>query len=229
MASIVRKFADFKPSDIKFGDVSKNKNGGKVVYLSHVDGGNLWYQLPVMRAPFGLGTNTDKDSGVLKGYSLPLTADDELVSSKIGEMEAFICQFLTSHSEEIWGKQKSLEGITENYNSVIKMPKDPKYKPNLNLKVDVDRNIKITTEAWDGKPLARVPLESLAKGQSVTAIVEINQLYFIGSAMYGASIRVKQVKFAVLNSLKSCAFITDAAEDEDEDEDEDEVDVPEDE
>jgi hypothetical protein len=229
MASIVRKFSDFDAADIKFGDISKNKNGGKVVYLSHADGGSLLYQLPLLRAPFGLGSNTDKDTGVLKGYTLSLTADDALVSEKIGLMEECVCKFLLAHSEEIWGKQKSLDSITENYNSVIKMPKDSKYKPNLNLKVEVDRNVKILTEAWAGKPLDRVPLDTLAKGQSVTAIIEINQLYFIGNALYGASIRVKQVKFAVLTSLKSCAFLESADTEMEESDEEDEVDVPEDE
>lgn len=228
MASIVRKFTDFKPADIKFGDVSKNKNNGKVVYLSHADGGNLLYQLPLLRAPFGLGTNTDNDTGALKGYTLSLSADDETVNRTIGEMEAHVCQFLFAHSEEIWGKQKSLESITENYNSVIKQPKDPKYKPNINLKVDVDRNVKIMTEAWAGKPLGRVPLESLSKGQSVTAIIELNQVYFIGNALYGVSIRVKQVKFAEVTTLKSCAFIDNDGDTEmDDDSDDDEVDVPE--
>jgi hypothetical protein len=94
MASIVRKFSDFDAADIKFGDISKNKNGGKVVYLSHADGGSLLYQLPLLRAPFGLGSNTDKDTGVLKGYTLSLTADDALVSEKIGLMEECVCKFL---------------------------------------------------------------------------------------------------------------------------------------
>jgi hypothetical protein len=207
MATTVRKFSDFSASDLKFGQVTKNKSGGKVVYVSHADGGRPLYQLPLMRAPFGLGVNKDKDSGVLKGYTLSLSLENDEIINKIKEMESAVCQFLFTHSAEIWDKQKSLELITDGYNSVMKQSKDPKYKPTISLKVEVDRDVNIKTEAWSGKPLQRVDLETLEKGQNVTAIIDLNQVYFVGQAMYGVSIRVKQAKFAMLTSLKSCAFI----------------------
>jgi hypothetical protein len=56
-----------------------------------------------------------------------------------------------------------------------------------------------------------VPLTDLEKGQALSAIVEINQIWRTPAGV-GVSIRVHQVMFAPTNKLKPCAFLAPADE-----------------
>ena len=56
-----------------------------------------------------------------------------------------------------------------------------------------------------------VPLTDLEKGQALSAIVEINQIWRTPAGV-GVSIRVHQVMFAPTNKLKPCAFLAPAEE-----------------
>ena len=56
----LQMFNTFDASNVTFSDVRKNAKGGKAVYLNAVGGGKLIFQLPQLRAPFGLSEFKDE-------------------------------------------------------------------------------------------------------------------------------------------------------------------------
>ena len=100
------------------------------------------------------------------------------------------------------------EGI---YKSPIKPSSKEGYAPVLNLKVLTNpKDGSIATEAYNSQRQP-VPLTDLEKGQALSAIVEINQIWRTPAGV-GVSIRVHQVMFAPTNKLKPCAFLAPAEE-----------------
>jgi len=205
----VRMFSTFNASDVTFSDVRKNAKGGKAVYLNAAAGGKLIFQLPQLRAPFGLSTFTDEASGRVS-YSLPLSMDKPEVLEAFSKLDEHVLNFITERSEELLGKKMSREVISEGmYKSPIKPSTKEGYAPILNLKVIT--NIKdgsVATEAYNAQRQS-VPLDSLEKGQSLSAIIEINQIWRTPAGV-GVSIRVHQVMFSPTNKLKPCAFLAPA-------------------
>ena len=204
-------FSTFNASDVTFSDVRKNAKGGKAVYLNAAAGGKLIFQLPQLRAPFGLSTFTDEASGRVS-YSLPLSMDKPEVLEAFAKLDEHVLNFITERSEELLGKKMSREVISEGmYKSPIKPSTKEGYAPILNLKVIT--NIKdgsVATEAYTAQRQS-VPLDSLEKGQALSAIIEINQIWRTPAGV-GVSIRVHQVMFAPTNKLKPCAFLAPAEE-----------------
>jgi hypothetical protein len=204
-------FSTFNASDVTFSDVRKNAKGGKAVYLNAAAGGKLIFQLPQLRAPFGLSTFTDEASGRVS-YSLPLSMDKPEVLEAFAKLDEHVLNFITERSEELLGKKMSREVISEGmYKSPIKPSTKEGYAPILNLKVIT--NIKdgsVATEAYNAQRQS-VPLDSLEKGQALSAIIEINQIWRTPAGV-GVSIRVHQVMFAPTNKLKPCAFLAPAEE-----------------
>ena len=202
-------FSTFNASDVTFSDVRKNAKGGKAVYLNAAAGGKLIFQLPQLRAPFGLSTFTDEASGRVS-YSLPLSMDKPEVLEAFSKLDEHVLNFITERSEELLGKKMSREVISEGmYKSPIKPSTKEGYAPILNLKVIT--NIKdgsVATEAYNAQRQS-VPLDSLEKGQSLSAIIEINQIWRTPAGV-GVSIRVHQVMFSPTNKLKPCAFLAPA-------------------
>ena len=68
----------------------------------------------------------------------------------------------------------------------------------------------IATEAYNAQRQS-VPLTDLEKGQALSAIVELNQIWRTPAGV-GVSVRVHQVMFAPTNKLKPCAFLAPAEE-----------------
>ena len=97
------------------------------------------------------------------------------------------------------------------YKSPIKPSSKEGYAPVLNLKVVTDiKTGNVATEAWNAQRES-VPLQTLEKGQALSAIIEINQIWRTPAGV-GISIRVHQVMFAPTNKLKPCAFLAPAEE-----------------
>jgi len=204
-------FSTFNASDITFSDVRKNAKGGKTVYLNAVGGGKLLFQLPQLRAPFGLSEYKDEKTGSTS-YSLPLSMDKPDVLEAFSKLDAKVLDFLASKSEEILGKKMSREVIAEGvYKSPIKPSSKDGYAPVLSLKVVTSyKDGSIETEAYNSNREA-VPLTDIEKGQTVSAIIEINQIWRTPAGV-GVTVRVHQVMFAPTNKLKPCAFLAPADE-----------------
>ena len=218
MALSIIKISDLSVSDIKFSDVRKNSKGGKMVYLNHKLGGKLMLKLPALKAPFGLSTFIDENSGKVTSTNLPLSVDNPAVATRLDEINKAVLNFVFDHCEEIMGKKMSRDTLTEMYKSPFKAAAKEGYYPLLNLKVITDPiSGAIKTESYDSTG-ADVPLDSLEKGQSVTTLVELSQIWRT-PAGFGATFRVHQVKFSATNKLPSRALVE--SEDEVEEEEED--------
>jgi hypothetical protein len=207
----LQMFNTFDASNVTFSDVRKNAKGGKAVYLNAAGGGKLIFQLPQLRAPFGLSEFKDEASGRVS-YSLPLSLDKPDVLEKFAKLDARVLDYITEHSEELLGKKMSREVIAEGmYKSPIKPSSKEGYAPTLNLKVITDiKTGAPATEAYNAQRQS-VPLSDLEKGQSLSAIVELNQIWRTPAGV-GVSVRVHQVMFAPTNKLKPCAFLAPAEE-----------------
>jgi len=205
----LQMFSSFNASNVSFSDVRKNAKGGKAVYLNALGGGKLIFQLPQLRAPFGLSEYKDEGTGRVS-YTLPLSLDKPEILEAFAKLDARVLDFITEHSDELLGKKMSREVISEGmYKSPVKPSTKEGYAPVLNLKVIT--NIKdgsLATEAYNAARQS-VPLTDLEKGQALSAIVEINQIWRTPAGV-GVSIRVHQVMFAPTNKLKPCAFLAPA-------------------
>ena len=219
MAMTITKISELSVSDIKFSDVRKNSKGGKVVYLNHKAGGKLMLKLPALRAPFGLSTFTDEGSGKVTSTNLPLSVDNPAVGARLDEINKAVLGFVYDHCEEIMGKKMGRETLAEMFKAPFKPSAKEGYSPILNLKVITDPATgSIKTESYDASG-TDVPLDSLEKGQTVTTLVELSQIWRT-PAGFGATYRVHQVKFSAANKLPSRALVE--SEDEEEEDEEDE-------
>ena len=105
-------FSTFNPTDVKFSDIRKNAKGGKAVYLNSNAGQKLIYQLPALRAPFGLSDFKD-ESGKVQSYSLPLSLDKPEIVAALQALDEKALDFISENSAELLGKKMSREVIKE--------------------------------------------------------------------------------------------------------------------
>lgn len=206
----LQMFSAFNSADVTFSSVYKNAKGGKAVYLNGPGNKKLIFQLPALRAPFGLSEFKDESSGRIS-YSLPLSLDKPEIIEALAKFDARVLDHLTANSEEILGKKMSREVIAEGmYKSCVKPSSKEGYAPTLNLKVLLNKDGTIATEAYSAARQS-VPLTDLEKGQSVSAIIELNQIWRTPAGV-GVSVRVHQVMFSPTTKLKPCAFLPAAEE-----------------
>ena len=202
-------FSTFNANDVKFSDIRKNAKGGKAVYLNSNAGQKLIFQLPALRAPFGLSDFKD-DQGKVQSYSLPLSLDKPEVVAALQALDERALDFITENSNELLGKKMSREVIKEGiYKPLVRLSSKEGYAPTMNLKVLMKDGV-IATEAYSAARQP-VPLTDLEKGQAVSAIIDINQIWRTPAGV-GVTVRVHQVMFAPTNKLKPCAFLATADE-----------------
>jgi hypothetical protein len=224
MALTIRKIADFDINSLTFSAVRKNDKGGKAVYLNSAGNQKLLFQLPQMRAPFGLSEFTDKASG-RTSYSLNLSLDDEKVRGVFESLDKKILDFVVANSEACLGKKYSVDIMREAlFKSPMKPGKD-NYAPTLQLKVMPGRDgTGYAVEAYNATKQP-VDLATLEKGQGIITIIEINQIWFVDNK-FGVSIRLQQALFAPLNKLKGFSFVDVETVEAAPAEDDDEIDAP---
>lgn len=205
---------NFDASNIVFSSVKKNRNGGKFVTLSSASG-NLYIQLPPLRAPFGVNPPNDQ----VKDYYLNLSLTPEL-EDKFRAIDERVLNYVHENSVALLNKQVDLNVMKDLlYTPVVRSSKDPKYAP----------TIKFKASTGEGKNLAdvynstreKVTLDDITKGSTVETIIELSQIYFI-NGKFGVSLRLNQAKLAQSNKLAGYAFVDTATSDTDE------IDVPED-
>jgi hypothetical protein len=220
----LQMFSVFNPANVSFSDVRKNAKGGKAVYLNAAGGGKLIFQLPPLRAPFGLSSFKDEASGRVS-YTLPLSLDKPEILEVFAKLDDRVLDHIAANSEEIMGKKLSREIIAEGmYKSPVKPSSKEGYAPVLNLKVLTNtKDGSFATEAYNSQRQP-VELSDLEKGQALNAIIEINQIWRTPAGV-GVSIRVHQVMFAPTNKLKPCAFLAPAEDPVEEADDEESSDI----
>ena len=207
----VRMISEFKVSDIVASKPGVNKYGGKYIYLNGPNKGRLMFQLPPLKAIVGLSTKVGDDGKTQ--YSMPLSMDHPDVVRAFSELDNYCLDLIAANSEFLLGKKMTREILEagDSWKPKVKPPKDEKYSPLLDMKPITNKTTgEIQTEAYNSKR-ELVPLESLEKGQRVSCIIEISQIWK-SSMGVGVSIRLHQVMFAPTTKLAPCAFLATADE-----------------
>lgn len=205
-APIVKNLNAFDANTINLSGMRKNAKGGKMMYVNTPGGSKVFFELPVLRAPFGLSSYTDQASGNVS-YSLDVSLEDQETISQIRTIESLILDHVCKNSEEILGRKYSEEVIKQAlFKSCIRESKDGKYAPTLKLKV-LHRDGIFSVKAYDAsKQLTE--LDTLQKGQRVKTIIDFNQVWIIDNK-FGLSVRLKQVMMMPNTELNGCAFSDD--------------------
>jgi hypothetical protein len=193
-------------SSIVFSELKKNvNNAGKTIYINTI-GGKARFELPVLRAPFGLSSYTDSQTGKTS-YSIDLSLENPDILDGFRKFEKAVFDHVAKNSLEILGKVYTPEVIkaADLFKSNIREGKEPgKYAPTLRLKVLTDRNGKFVPEAYNTKQ-ELVDLATLQKGQKLATIVDINQVWIIDNK-FGMTVRLVQTVMLPTNELKGFAF-----------------------
>ena len=142
-------------SQIKFGDVQKNKMGGNVVYLQYGNSKRLTIQTPMMSCPFGVSCYVDEKTGNKK-YSLDVSfkgADEDpkvkLFLEKMQELDEYLVDQCSKNSKEWLGKNQKKEVVEALYRPLVKPSKDPeKYAPTMKSKILTNQNDEFQVEAF---------------------------------------------------------------------------------
>ncbi len=219
MSNMITHHKSLDASMVSFSELRKNAKGGKVVYLSGPNKGKekITVQFPKLRAPFGLSEFVDQNSGN-SSYSLDLSLDSqpELLEKLKAIDEAVVKQVATNSKE--WLGKKHTETVIRDvlYRPIVKMPNDDKYAPTIKLKILKDRDGNFMPECFNNKK-QRVELDTLEKGQSVTAIASIPQIWII-DGKFGVTMRLQQARFSPTNKLTGYSFLPDDDDDEVEEE-----------
>lgn len=206
----LRMMSAFNASDVVFGDVRKNKSGGKTVYLSSSAGGKLLFQMPQLRAFVGL-SSFKNDKGEIQSWSLPLSLDNNEVVDAFRALDDRVLEYVEQNSEVLFGKKMSRQVLIDGdkYKPIVKKSKEG-FAPVANLKVITNADGSFATEAWNSDR-QKVAVSDITKGQTVSVIIDIGSVW-VSPLGVGVSIRVQQVMLAPTQKLAPCAFLAPADE-----------------
>lgn len=212
MALQIQLATDFNANTIGYGKFSKNKSGGKSIYINNgmTPSGKLYLQLPPMRAPFGVSSFTDENSGKVS-YSLDLAYDDgdEAIANfrkKMEQLDDMVVNMVAENSLEWLGKKSAAAGLKEFlYKPLVRFGKKEGYAPSLKCKIMQSSSGEFSAEAYNMKR-EQVPLDSIEKGQRITAIIEFNQIW-ITPAGFGVGVRLQQCMLEASKKLPKFAFV----------------------
>lgn len=206
---VVKNINAFDANTMTFSGLRKNAKGGKMVYVNVLGSNKTFFEMPVLRAPFGLSSYTDQKSGSVS-YSLDVSLDDPDTVQKIRDIETRVLDHVVRNSEELLGRSYTEEVIKQAlFKSCIRESKDGKYAPTLKLKVMHNDGV-FSVSAYDSNRTT-VNVDVLQKGQRVKTIVDFNQIWIIDNK-FGLSVRLKQVMMMPTTELSGCAFGDDFVE-----------------
>ena len=202
---MTKLFNDFAVSDVEFSEIKKNARGGKYILLSD-NNQDIYLQLPVLKAPFGInepGEQADEFS-----VNLTLTED---VSTKLKELEVKVLDFVHKNSKELFGKVHDKTVLKDAlFVPLVKYAKDEedakKYAPTMKLKVSTGKG-KYMAEFYqklNGKPTL-VEHTEVKKGTSLETIIRVGQIWFI-NGKFGVSLKLEQAKIQASTRLTGYAF-----------------------
>jgi len=208
MALSIQQSTDFTASNVVFSKLRKNKNGGKAVYLNGPGGRKINLEIPKMRAPFGLSTFMDEATKKTT-YTLPLSFDSEPeiqdLMERMKALDELIIKTVADNSQEWLGKKYGIPVIKEALYKPIITPGKGDYPSTMKLKVQHDSKTgEFVPEAYNHQR-ENVDMTSIEKGQKVTCIIDINQIWFVDNK-FGVSVRLLQVLLEPSKKLPRFAF-----------------------
>ena len=196
-------------TDIVASPVQVNKYGGKAIYLNGPNKSRLTFQIPALKAIVGV-----KESTTIPGaWSMPLSLDNDAVLKVFQQLDDLTVDLIVKNCDQLVGKKLTKENIlsSDSWHPLVKKSSDPKYPPLLQLKPQVNKETKqFDTKAYNPKR-DPVPLLNMEKGQRITCIIEISQVWR-SSMGYGLSVRLHKVMFSPTTRLPDCAFLPSADE-----------------
>ena len=211
-------------SQLKFGDVQKNKMGGNVVYLQYGNSKRLTIQTPMMSCPFGVSCYIDEKTGSKK-YSLDVSfkgADEDpkikAFLDKMQELDEFLIDQGAKNSKEWLGKNQKKEVVEALYRPLVKPSKDPeKYAPTMKFKIMTNNNDEFQVEAFKyGKSRTPFDFSKLQKGAQVQCILEVGSIWFVNKTQFGVSFRLVQARVKSPDKISGYSFVKEDSDDEDE-------------
>ncbi|KAG7674162.1 hypothetical protein KSW81_005997 [Nannochloris sp. 'desiccata'] len=99
-------------------------------------------------------------------HGLMPAIDDVIVSMGVENSQDWFCKPLPEGT------------IREFHRPLVKQPKDPKYSPIMKIKIPVDKSGVPTAEIYN-EAKERVSIDSIAKGSSITCIIELSPVWFV--------------------------------------------------
>jgi hypothetical protein len=243
MSSTVIKIEDLKIENIRLSPVKVNKKGGKTVYINykynnHDDPKKLRFQLPSMKAPFGISGWSIGSDG--KPSSIPNEESNDsielafpekecLALQKLEELEEFIMKHAADNSKEYFNKKKTLDVCRMFFTTGIKHTldgdgvKNDKYPPRIrckmnktpehtyNIQIYDSKKQKTTMDIWNYNSV-------IPKMSDCSTIIECSGTWIVGEK-FGISFRPAQMKVKKNEMiLNDYAFIDEENEENEENE-----------
>ena len=231
----ILKTSTFKPENVQFSPLKKNKRGGGAVYMNYLNKKTsethaIYIQTPKMYCPFGASAYKKEDSNEVPKYSLQLSfkEDDGMVQELKGKfqgLDAFIVKEVLKNKE--WqstlglGRSKlTADMVSMLHSTIVKEPKKPEYPSTVNVKLPV----KFGTEEFQtnvyGKDKQKVELsyenieQVIPARCEVRALLQVSAVWLIGNKL-GVTIRASQLVVYPSDTLSGYSFM-DSDDDEDE-------------
>ena len=211
----------FEPSTIGFGQIEKNKLGGKFIPLTDANGAKTRFQIqtPTMHLPFGISAYRERPDAEPLSYSADLSFrdmdTDENVATfynKVKALDAHLLQTAVENSVTWFGKQKSRELLEDTYRKLTKSDPSGKYADNMKFKIAVQNgaaNVRVFDT--DKTPIT---IDDVPRGSKVKIIAEIASVWFVGNTTWGITFRAAQILVVSKPaSLDQFAFTDDGDDD----------------
>lgn len=211
--SAVVMFDAFRPADLTFSSLEKNRAGGKQVFISREGHrGKVMIQTPEMHVPFGITPYQDAATGAIQSWSLDVSFRDQPeFLDLMRALDQTLARVATERSAEWFGKSMSAEVVAEFTRKLVKEPNNPQYAPTMRVKVPCI-NGQETTKFYDAQTRQPVPLEHVLKGSTVKVIMELSPVWFLNKTV---GISWKAVQVAVVTrparAIEDFAFADDTA------------------
>ncbi|AGE56588.1 hypothetical protein ATCVNEJV2_309L [Acanthocystis turfacea Chlorella virus NE-JV-2] len=191
----------FDAALIGFGQVEKNKMGGKFVPLTNTSGTKTRFtiQTPTMHLPFGISAYRERPDMEPQSYSADLSfrgmdTDDNIATfyNKIQALDSHLLDAAVENSVEWFGKKKSRELLEDTYRPLTKVDAAGKFAPNMKFKIAM-QNGAPNVRVFDTDKKA-ITVDDIPRGSKVKIIAEIASIWMVGSGtMWGLTFRAAQI------------------------------------
>lgn len=222
--------SEFKPSELSFSNLEKNRLGGKQCFVSRAGTkSKVLLQTPALTLPWGITPFQDVNSGNVQSWSLDVSfkghETDPAIAEFLAKMRALdeaLVDVATARSQEWFGKSMSRELVAEFTRKFVREPTNPQYAPTMKIKIPCVNGMEVT-KFYD-ETRQPVPLEYVSKGSQVRIIMELSPVWFLNKSV---GLTWKAVQVAVVSRprvIQEYAFVEDqaavpASEKEEEEED----------
>ena len=237
----IQSISNIDINKITFSDPRTNKNGGKSISIRY---NNVPLQLRLPKLTYSGGMKSKVNKQNVTEYSLKIFLKGcdpntiERASTELGDM-GIIYNFLLDlrqkvfenvqkNSIKIWNKERSKEGLEENYNLFLKPPvklvndkwvPDNKYPPSLTMKVPIyNDDISMSVVDAQGKPI-QITIDNMVSyfPKYVNASIVVTPNIYITGNSFGVSWKINFARVTPPSKLSAVDVFADEIEEGEED------------